>query len=149
MSHPVAMVTRARQLRESGWTYQRIAELITDEFDLPTQLSATTAYRWCGMPAWAERQEREAARKRAFRARRSSGRLGQPRHCPEFRLARAAALHEAGLSVADTARVMSFDFPSHPVSRSQVERALETGRWPKSRDELRAEGERFQREVLA
>ena len=42
------MVIRARELRTAGWSYVRIAELLTHEFRPDQPVHRSTVYRWTG-----------------------------------------------------------------------------------------------------
>ncbi len=129
--YTVPTMVRAKQLREAGWSLDRIADLL--ECELGVRPHVDTIAIWT-IPSRARSYEQSV--KRADRRRRNANATGRmpnaARFSADFQLIRAKGLRAAGLSVEAVAKAMSFDFPESPVSKDQVRHALEDGRWPGS-----------------
>lgn len=124
--HTVTTVMRARELHAAGWGNKDVRRLLEREMGVTVAQST--------MSRWLVPEQMEAARKRwakynGQRAAKRSARLGHPHARPEMKLTRMQALKDAGLSLADVARVMRLDF-GDSFTRLQVERALRDGRYP-------------------
>lgn len=129
--YPATVMTRARELRGYGMTLEAIRDEIEREFG--RRPSTNTVKRWTSARERALIYARTNRRRARDRANANSGRL-HPRAQPtsEFKLARIASLDALGLSAADIATVMTFDL-GDPITRFQVRRAMETGRYPRPR----------------
>lgn len=122
--HTAKVAAEAVRLREAGWTIPQIRDVLAARgIDPPP--CRTTIMRWT-TPGFAERRQAKATvRKRE---------LYEPSYRPAgrksavWRAGRMRALFEAGLSPNAVAKVMTFDFPEHPVSGHQVRYALQRDR---------------------
>lgn len=108
----------AIRLREEGeWSVAEIARIMRRRgFDV-----SEGAVRMWVDPEHAERQrDRDRQYRRRQRAARSEGRLRGNHSTPEMRAARVRALRVAGLSHSAIVKVMTLDFPEHPLTVDQV-----------------------------
>ena len=127
--YPIWAVENARHLRAAGEPLGNIVQAVYE--DTGRRPAKSTVLGWVD-PATAQHKSRLDRRRHSAHSARGAntgGRLGTSRYGPRFKFARVVALRDAGLSVASIARVMSFDF--EPITRAQVEHALEVGHYPK------------------
>lgn len=127
--HPMTVVTRARELVASGWSYEATARMLAAE---GATVSACSVRRWTNRRARDAMEQREQLRQ-ARKAEAAGANPMGPYHArPEFKLGRMRTLRdEVGLKDAQIARVMRHDFGDE-LTRATVARALETGRYPRS-----------------
>jgi hypothetical protein len=127
--HTAVRMNRARELREAGWTYREIQQLLLREEGV--LVHRRTIQLWCSPEARETHQRHSRDQKARERATRNGGRLtiGQRTRRPEFVLARAQALSGLGLSVPAIAKVVEFDL-NVKLSEAQVRYALQTNRLP-------------------
>jgi hypothetical protein len=123
--HSMATVRRARELHEAGWSYARIANLLSSE--LGVRVAPTTVLRWCDALQHARAVANQSRRNRSVNTAKKSGRIGSKAHTPEFREHRARQLLAAGMSVMAVTQVMRFDYPNDRWTRLRV-LALDTDR---------------------
>lgn len=123
VTYPAAVMRRACELREAGWTLRQVAAMIAEETGAtPTDM---TVLRWTN-EKW---DEREKARARERRAAQASVRASFALTSPEFKLARMRAIHDRGVSCQAIAAVMALDF-GDDLTAGQVRHALAVGRYP-------------------
>lgn len=122
-------VARTVELRAAGWDLGEIQDRL--ELERGVRPSRETLAIWTNPTRAASKA---ASVKRVNRRRwnaRITGRMPSTANLTsDFRLIRARALREAGLSANAVARVMTFDFPGSPVTEQQVRYACDVGRWP-------------------
>lgn len=127
VGYTITVIRRACELREYGWSLRRIADFV--EQDTGRRPSCSTVLAW--VDADAAKKKAALSRKRHAEIGSSRGSTGIGERAPAWKLARMRALSELpGMSEQAIASVMSFDF-GDDISRFQVRRALETGRYPK------------------
>lgn len=120
--HKISTKLRVIELYEAGWLPAEIQELLRQEGIEPAP-SRNTIWAWTH-PRKAEKQaRRDLAKTRRWRTERASFSWPGVRG-PEWKLERMRRLRDTGLSYAAIAKVMSFDFPSAPLTASQVEGVL-------------------------
>lgn len=128
VEYPASMVAKARSLAEGGWRPAQIRRLLADEHERVPTLS--TVIHWVDET---EARKHRDAQRNIMRKAGAKGSLRLPQNRSSvWRMARMRALRDAGLSHQAVATVMSFDFPDFPVTRREVERALDMGRPPRS-----------------
>jgi hypothetical protein len=109
MGHSIAVVNRAKELAEAGWTVAEITRRLPDEF-MGIEPAETTVRRWVDAD-YAERQ-RQSDRTGGVQTRR----WGWHR-----RLARIRELREAGIGFDAITKLLHLDFDL-PLDCQQVER---------------------------
>jgi hypothetical protein len=109
MGHPIAVVNRAKELAEAGWTAAQIARQIPKEF-VGVAPAETTVRRWID-PDYAERQ-RQSDRTGGIQTRRWGWRR---------RLARIRELRDAEVGFDAITKLLHLDF-GLALGREQVER---------------------------
>lgn len=126
------VMRRAREHREAGWSLRRICDFI--EREVGRRPSPSTVQAWVNPRAHQRKIQADQERHRAFSALGSAagGRLGSPRHTPEFKFARMLALRDLdGMSCQAIASAMHYDFGDE-LTADQVRWALSQGRIPRS-----------------
>lgn len=106
-------IAAARRMHADGWTITQVTAILNGR---GLRVSAAAVGRWVDP----ERAERHVTQSRELKRRRR-------------REARLKALADAGLLAPAIAKVMTLDFPEHPMTSWQVRWALKTGRLPKCR----------------
>lgn len=116
--HSSALIAEARQMHDAGWSCYRIAKIFRRR---GVSISDTTVATWVD-PVRAEYRRRLHRQSKArANAAKSGGRLGAgPPRSPQFRAERMRSLRALGMSHSAISKVMTFDFPAHPVSEEQV-----------------------------
>jgi hypothetical protein len=127
--HTAARMTRARELRDAGWTCREIQQLLLREDGV--LVHQRTIQLWSSDEALETHRRHARDHKARRNAARSGGRLtiGQRARRPEFVFARTKALSEIGLSPAAIAKVVAFDLNVR-LTEAQVRYALTQGRIP-------------------
>ena len=130
--YPAALAARARELHAAGWSQREVRRILEREGVDPLP-ALNTVQKWCS-PRVAEghrlRNRESAARARA-RAGYSMRYPGS--RSADWKLARARALLEAGLTLEQVGRVMGVDFPDDPpLLRDSLSRALASGDPPRA-----------------
>jgi hypothetical protein len=120
---------RAVELREAGWSLERICDLIEQERG--HRPSKKTIWTWTYPAKAREQQLRSRARSRRRRAAGATFRWPNPRG-PEWKVGRMHVLRDGGLSCAAIASVMTIDFPDTPLTEHQVRGAMTEGRMPRN-----------------
>jgi hypothetical protein len=124
--HPMTVVAEARRMADGGWTPTEIRDHLVRR---GVQVTSTTIARWTNAKAAKRQAAQRTQHNRAVSAGRS-GRLGNSRATPEFKLARMRALREqTAMRDAQIARLMAFDF-GDVMSRDAVNAALANNRYP-------------------
>jgi len=111
--HPITVVRRAQRLHEGGWTAHAIRRILEQQGVQPPP-SVSTIRRWLDDGCL----ERHRARVRNWNRQQAE----------DARWRRLVALRALGLSVSDTAKVMTLDF-GDPVTEHAVMRSEQAGRW--------------------
>lgn len=131
--YDTAVMHQARTLYEGGWNVTDITRILKREGVDPSP-TFRTVKTWVD-PTYYERrlEEDRRAKRRALAREMLSGcrfDLQLRGSSPEYRYARLKALADLGLGMTDVGKVMGIDF-GEPLSREQVKRALDEGKWPK------------------
>jgi hypothetical protein len=119
-AHTSVSVMRARELRDAGWTYQRIAELLSEE--LGRTVHRRTINIWCSDSHAENHRAWDRSYRQGLRAQSATFRL--PGTSDEYRANCARALHAEGVLIPSIARVFRVLFPDQPWSRERVETLL-------------------------
>lgn len=118
----------ARRMRDTGWTCREIMAYLSKR---GVEVKATeTILRWTD-PKYAEARRTAKRHRERDRLRRLNPAAQWRTVTDADKYHRLVKLREAGLSCADTARVLYLDFGDR-LSRSQVEYAERSGRYPLS-----------------
>lgn len=118
--YPASAVVRARELREAGWTYKRITELLMRE--VGSAPHHTTLSRWCD-PDQGERHRATSRARQKLRRQMhgNGGRIGLGHHTPAFQEDRCVALlTTAGMRATQVARALDFDYPDQGWNTHRV-----------------------------
>ena len=118
MNYPVAVMQRVKELTAAGFNPSEVRRIM--ERETGHRVSRWTVRRWTNESIAEAKRADDRVRNNRRRAQARAGRLGTARHTVVFQEQRARSLLAAGLSNADAAAVMAFDYPQSGWSVRRV-----------------------------
>ena len=120
--YPVAVMLRAQEHRELGWSLERTSQLLGEEFGVTP--APETIRLWTDRKALVRKRAQGRAVEVRQRLAVSPGRLGVRNHTQAFQEHRCRALADQGVPYLSIARVMAFDYPDGRWNDDRVRRLL-------------------------